>query len=930
MASKTNAPDRLRIRARVNGEPVQFLCEPQASLLEALRDSLGLTGAKEGCNDGNCGACSVLLDGRLVNSCLVLAAEIEGREVVTVEGLARWPALHPLQQAFIEEDALQCGFCTPGFLVAAKALLDRHPNPSDAEIRLWLAGNLCRCTGYEAILRAVRVAAKALAGKSSAAKRKTGVPAPGFRVVGTRPPRIDAAEKVTGRAIFGADVRLPGTAIGRILRSPHAHARIRAIDARRAEALPGVLAVATSADLPPMEEVVARLGETVQNYRYIRDNTLAGAKALYQGHPVAAVAATSAAIAEQALGLIRVDYEVLPPVVDVVAAAEPGAPLLHEQMLTQTLAAGPQDGSRPRPSNVALYFRHEKGDPQAGFAQADVVIEREFRTVMVHQGYIEPQAATAVWGADGELTVYATNQGAFDLRDQIAKLLDLPMSRVRVVPTEVGGAFGGKIRSAIEVPAALLARKCGRPVKIVLSRAEVLTATGPSPGAFIRVKMGARESGEIVAAVADLYYEAGSYPGSMVDAAARNIFGPYDIRNGRVDGYDVVVNKPQVAAYRAPCTTAAAFASEQVIDELARRLGMDPIELRLRNSAKEGTRLVDGYVHANIGGREVLEAARASAHYRTPLVGRNRGRGVAHGFWGNWGAQSSCVMSVNADGTVSLVTGNVDLTGTRTSLAMQAAEALGLPLDCVRPRVGDTDATGYANVSAGSRTTVACGLAVIKAAGDVLAQLKGRAALALETTGDAIEYREGRFAAKDGKGQLTFAELAAQTGNTGGPVTAAASVNMRQWGAAFGTHIVDVEVDPETGSVKLLRYTAVQDVGRAIHPPGVEGQMRGGAAQGIGWALYEGYAYDRRGRMLNASLLDNKLPTALDVPPIETVIVEVPSKHHPYGARGVGEIPIVPPPAAIANAIAAATGARVTRLPMTPARVLEATGAIKG
>jgi CO/xanthine dehydrogenase Mo-binding subunit len=571
-----------------------------------------------------------------------------------------------------------------------------------------------------------------------------------------------------------------------------------------------------------------------------------------------------------------------------------------------------------------------KGDPEAAFGQADVVIEREFRTAMVHQGYIEPQATTAVWGPDGVLTVHATAQGAFDFRDQIAKLLDLPMSRLCVVPAEVGGGFGGKNRSCIEVPAALLARKCGRPVRIVMSRAEVLMATGPTPGAFIRVKMGARRSGEILAATADLYYEAGAYPSAIVGMAAQPMFGPYEIPNGRIDGYDVVVNKPQAGTYRAPGATAASFAAEQVIDELAGRLGLDPIELRLANCAREGTRLFDGHVHEDIGAREVLEAARASTHYRTPLGGSNRGRGVAHGLWGNWGAQSSVVMSVNADGTISMVTGSVDLTGTRTSLAMQAAEALGLPFDRVRPRVGDTDATGYADASAGSRTTVASGLAVIKAAGDVLAQMKARAATLLETGADAAEYREGVFTAKESGKRLTFAEVAARTGSTGGPVTAAASVDMREWGAASGTHIVDVEVDPETGKVNLLRYTAVQDVGRAIHPVAVEGQMRGGVAQGIGWALYEGYEYDGEGRMLNPTLLDYKLPTALDVPPIETIIVEVPSRHHPYGARGVGEMPIVPPPAAIANAIAAATGARVTRLPMTPARVLEATGVIRG
>jgi xanthine dehydrogenase molybdenum-binding subunit len=925
---------RLRIRATVNGEPIEALCEPHESLLDMLRDDLGLTGAKEGCNDGNCGACSVLLDGRVVNSCLVLAAEVEGREVVTVEGLADWPALHPLQRAFIAEDALQCGFCTPGVLITAKALLDRVPDPTDREIRCWLAGNLCRCTGYESIVRAVRAAAKEIARtRRGSAKARSGpaagAPAPsasGARVIGTRPARVDAPEKVTGRALFGADVRLPGTVVGRILRSPHAHARIVSIDTRKAESLPGVLAVVTAADLPPLKDCGSRSAETTQDLRFARDNTLAGGKVLYQGHPIAAVAARSAATAEEALRLIRVDYEVLPAVLDVMEAMRADAPRLHDRLVSQ--ASGLPAAGGHRPGNVAHRFRLEKGDPERAFARAEVVVEREFRTTMVHQGYLEPQAATAVWGPDGTLTVYASTQGSFALRQQIADLLDLPMTRLRVVPTEVGGGFGSKNQAYVEVPAALLAVGCGRPVRIVMSRAEVLMATGPTPGTVIRVKMGTRRDGRICAAAAELYYEAGAYPGSPVSMAAEAMFSAYDIPDGRIDGYDVVVNKPKAGFYRAPGVTPASFAVEQVVDELAGRLGIDPLEFRLANSARDGTRLISGGVHTDIGAREVLEAARASPHYAAPLRGPHRGRGVAHATWGNWGAQSSCVMSLNSDGTVAMVTGSVDLTGTRTSLAMQAAAVLGLPVDRIRPRVGDTDETGYTDTSAGSRTTVATGLAVIKASRELLERLRERAAILLETAAGEVRYADGVFTLARGGKKLSFAELAARMEDTGGPVSVAGSVNMGEWGAAFGTHIVDVEVDPETGRVKILRYTAVQDVGRAIHPPGIEGQMRGGVAQGIGWALFEGYAYDAAGRLLNANLLDNRLPTALDVPPIETVIVEVPSKHHPFGARGVGEMPIVPPPAAIANAIAAATGVRLTRLPMTPALVLEAMGVI--
>jgi CO/xanthine dehydrogenase Mo-binding subunit len=462
-----------------------------------------------------------------------------------------------------------------------------------------------------------------------------------------------------------------------------------------------------------------------------------------------------------------------------------------------------------------------------------------------------------------------------------------------------------------------------------MSRGEVLQASGPASGTYIKVKAGATNEGQITAVQAELYYEAGAYPGSSVGSGANLMFAPYDIPNGQLDGYDVVVNKPRTGAYRAPGGTPANFAAESVIDELAERIGMDPLEFRLRNCAAEGARRINGSVQGHVGNRETLQAARAHPHYSAPLEGPNRGRGVAHGFWGNWGAQSSCAITVNSDGTVHLVTSSVDVTGTRTSLAMQAAEALGLSLDQIVPTVGDTDTLGYADVSAGSRTTVATGQAVVQAAEDVILQMRQRAALLWDVPVEEVSFVDGAFSnLTDPDEQFTFPELADQLGGTGGPVTGVGNVNVRQWGAAVGTHIADVEVDPETGKVTILRYTVVQDVGRAIHPAQVEGQMQGGAVQGIGWALYEGYQYDEQGQMLNPNLLDYKIPTALDVPAIDTLIVEVPYPNHPYGIRGVGETPILAPPAALANAIYRAVGVRMDRLPMTPARILGKMGVI--
>jgi xanthine dehydrogenase molybdenum-binding subunit len=745
-----------------------------------------------------------------------------------------------------------------------------------------------------------------------------------YRVVGTSPPRVDAADKVAGRARFGADVDVAGALHGKVLRSPHAHARIRSVDTRRAEALPGVYAVITAEDLPEADDDSGQSHDDIRAYQYLCDNALASDKVLHVGHAIAAVAARSAHIAEEAVRLIEVDYEVLPPVLDVREAMEDSAPLLHEDLHTRSLA-----GLSEQPSNVALHVRCSKGDPQEGFAQADIVVEREFRTATVHQGYIEPPTATALWNSDGVLTMYTTTQGSFGVRNQLAELLRYPLSKIRVVPTEVGGGFGGKNPSYVGPLAALLSRKAGQPVKMTMTRAEVFLATRPTPGSAISVKIGATRDGRITAAQAQLFFEAGAFPGSFLGSAVVVTFTPYDVPHGQIDAYDVVVNKPKTGAYRAPCATQATFAVEGVMDELAEKLGMDPLELRMLNSAKEGTRRVDGPVHRRIGSYEVLQAARAHPHYQDPLDGPHQGRGVAHAFWRNGGGRSSSTINVNGDGTIALATGSVDLTGTRTSLAMIVAEELGLDLGQVRSTTADTDSISYADGTHGSRTTIATGTAVVKAARDVIAQMSERAALLWGVPVDIVSFHQGTFTTNDGAARrLTFGELAARQSETGGFITGIGNVNVSELGGSFGTHVVDVEVDPETGKVTILRYTAVQDVGTAIHPVLIEGQIQGATAQGIGWALYEGYEYDERGSMLNPNLLDYKLPTALDVPPVETVIVEVPSPSHPYGVRGVGEIPIVPAPAAIASAIYRATGARMYQLPMTPARILESMGVV--
>ena len=748
-----------------------------------------------------------------------------------------------------------------------------------------------------------------------------------FKVVGTRPIRHDGADKVTGRALYGGDFYAAGLLFGKVLRSPHAHARIRSIDTSRAEALPGVRAVVTAGDLPkgdPNETI--DLGEGPASVKDMRDNALADDRVLYKGHALAAVAAVSADVAEEALDLIEVEYEALPAVLTAPEAMARGAP---------ALLVGPIDahltGTVEGPINVAKRIVHRLGDVEEGFARADVIVEREFSTATVHQGYIEPHVVTALWNADGRLTIWTSTQGAFYVRDAAGAILATPVSKVKVVPMEIGGGFGGKFPLYAEPAAALLSRITGHPVKIVMTRSEVFEGTGPTSGSDVRVKIGATRDGKITAAQAYLAFEAGAYPGSPVAHASMAVLWSYDIPNVAVEGLDVVVNKPKTGAYRAPGAPNACLASESVIDELAEKLGIDPIEFRLMNTAREGTRRPDGPVHGRIGIVETLEAMRDHPHYKTPLQGPNRGRGVSLGLLYHGGLPSSCTLSVNTDGTVNLVEGSTDIGGTRTSVAMQAAEVLGIAAEDVNPSVADTDSIGFTFGTGGSRTAFATGWAAYEAAVDVKRQMIERAATIWEIDADSIEM-EGRVirSRHDPELRIAFKELAAMLNETGGPVVGRGTVNPAGVGGSAIGNIVDVEVDPETGKVDVLRYTVVQDAGKAIHPDYVEGQMQGGTVQGIGWALNEEYVYDDAGRMTNGSFLDYRMPTSLDLPMIDTVIVENANPGHPYGARGVGEASIITPPGALANAIHDALGVRMNRLPMNPVEIMKAVRNKKG
>ncbi len=739
--------------------------------------------------------------------------------------------------------------------------------------------------------------------------------------IGQRTIRPDGAEKVTGGATFGADFTLPGMLWGKVLRSPHPHAILKSVNLDKAAALPGVKAVMSGADLVhfPVDKPVM-VGPA--DMRFVSRNVMAREKVLYAGHAVAAVAATSVKIAQDALALIEVEYEPLRHVIDVDDAMKADAPVLHDFLRT--------GGVEPKPetaSNIANRLEFSLGDLDAGFAAADVVIERSFKTKPIHQGYIEPHACLVNVSKDGQATIWSSSQGHFMVRNATAKMTGTKVADIRAIPAEIGGGFGGKTIVYLEPLAFALSRKSGSPVKMVMTREEVFRATGPTSGSSNSVKIGATKDGKIVAASATFRFQAGAFPGSPVRAAASCAFAPYDVENVMVEGYDVVMNRPKSNAYRAPGSPIAAFTVETAMDELADKLGIGPLELRLMNAAKEGTRAAYGPTFRKVGFVETLEAAKAHPHFGAPL-GPNQGRGIACGFWFNVGGESSAQVHVNEDGTVTVITGHPDIGGSRASMVNITAEMLGIDYRQVRAQIGDTNSIGVSATTGGSRVTFAAGMAVTQVTEKVIQTLRERAAKIWEIDVEAVEWADGHASpagANAGNFEpLSLADIAAKATVTGGPINGQISINAQGAAPAFATHVCDVEVDTETGRVDILRYTALQDVGRAVHPSYVEGQIQGGVAQGVGWALNEEYIYNDNGQLENPGFLDYRMPVASDLPMIDTVVIEVPNDAHPHGVRGVGEVPIAPPMAAVANAIENAVGLRLSDLPMSPPKVLAA------
>ena len=732
-----------------------------------------------------------------------------------------------------------------------------------------------------------------------------------FKYVGTRPDRPDGIDKVTGRAKYGADLYAAGMLHGAIVRSPHAHAKIIRIDISKALAVDGVKAIVTRLDFAT--------NVTGENWN-ILENIMAGDKALYHGHAVAAVAATSPMVARDAAALIGVEYGVLPHVTDVDEAMKPNAPVIREGQVGALVPPG-------FGPNVVDYYEHGHGDLKEGFADADLIIEKRFTTESVHQGYIEPHACLAQLGPDGRGELWCCTQGHWNDQKVCAALLGLEASALKVTASEIGGGFGGKTTQFIEPVALALSRKANRPVKLVMSRQEVFQATGPTSSASMDVKIGMRKDGRITAAEGIYRLDGGAFPGGFSVMAAECAFAPYDLDHVKMTAYDVMCNRPKVAAYRAPGSPIAAFGTESVIDELCNQLGLNSMEVRLKNAARKGTKSSYGPSYPDIGLVDCLEAAKAHPHWKSPIKD-GQGRGISCGFWFNFGMETSVNLMLSEDGSVQLTVGTPDIGGSRASMALMAAEELGIPYKNIRVTIADTASLGFNEQSHGSRVTFASGLATIKAARDAIKKLCARAAMEWGISEEAVDWKDG-FAIPAGPNAgdfdpLPLSEITKKMGRTGGPISGHHAISTEGAGVSFAVHIVDSEVDHETGKTEIIRYTVVQDAGKAVHPTYVEGQYQGGAVQGIGWALNEEYIYGKDGRLQNDGFLDYRIPVASDLPMIDTVIVETPNPGHPYGVRGVGETSICPPLAAIANSVSNAVGVRLTQLPMSPPRILKA------
>jgi selenium-dependent xanthine dehydrogenase len=906
-------PKRKNIALWVNGEPREAEIGPRTMLLDVLRDQLRLTGTKRGCGHNACGACTVIVEGEAVKSCVYPASRAHGKRVETIEGLAHDEQLHPLQQAFIDQGAVQCGFCTPGMIMAAKALLDWNPQPDRDEIVEALSGNLCRCTGYTKIIEAVEQAA-------GTAVRTGELGAAQYDVVGHDAPRPDARAKVTGAATYAADLYFDDMLYAKVLRSEYPHARILKVDTSEARSLPGVVVVITADDVPG-----------TKNHGLARPDwpVLAYDKVRYTGDAIAVVAAESEETAANALKLIKVEYAPLPVVSSAAEALAEGAAPVHE------------DG------NILEHIQLRQGDVELGFAEADLIVEHEYTTPSGDHAFMEPEAAVGLLDGEGRIVVYVGSQIPFSDRAQIAASLALPEDRIRVVQTKIGGAFGGKEDIAGQIHVALLTQITGRPVKLLYTREESMIAHPKRHACVIKLKTGAKKDGHLTAVEASILGDSGAYaslgPYVMTRAATHSL-GPYQVPNAKVDCYAMYTNNPPAGAYRGFGSTQAHFAAETQMDIVAQELGISPFDIRRNNALRVGSVTVTGQeLRESVGLLEtidrVLETKEALAATDPVPPGRRRGWGVACAYK-NVGLGSGVPDSAGAevelfeDGLAQVRAGAAEVgQGMITVLAQIVAEELGVEYSKVDVLVGDTDLTPDGGPTTASRQSYVTGNATRLAARKLRDTLAQAVSEELDTSPDALAFAHASVAAPNGQSislvrAIRLAKAQGFSLTVSEIYTPPQTVPLGQKGDAhfaygFGTQAIEVEVDITDGTVRVLRVIAAHDVGSTLNPTGVEGQVEGGIVMGLGFALKEDFTM-REGIPQKTTLTRYKIPTTRDMPEMTSINVEHPTAEGPYGAKGIGELTSIAATPAITNAIHDAVGVRIKSLPATPEVILSA------
>jgi 4-hydroxybenzoyl-CoA reductase subunit alpha len=922
------------IKINVNGTEQELAVSPATTLLDLLRDQLNLTGTKRGCELGDCGACTILMDGKAVNSCLVLAVEAEGKNIITIESLASGEELHPIQRAFVEKGAIQCGYCTPGMILRTKSFLDENPDPDTEEIKEALTGNLCRCTGYSKIFEAVETAVDYLNGKEpEKIEYQPQKSAMNLSVVGKRLPKIDAPDKATGRALYTDDITLPNMIYGKLLLSPVPHAKIKSINTKKAKSLPGVKLILKGEDVTDIS-----YGTSPPRYD---ENVLAKDRVRYVGDVVAAIAAVDEETCYRAIKLIEVEYEELPAVYDPIEAMKEGAPRLFDNKYE---------------NNINTRVDHHFGDTEKGFAEADHIREERFVGNRTYQNPMEPHVAVAEWDRHGRVTLYTSTQVVHYVHHQLSRILDLPLGNIRVIMTNCGGGFGAKAATnMLEILSILLAKKTGCPVKMRFNREEMYLYGRGRHRQYIDLKIGVKKDGTITAVKHKAVLEGGAYSSFGVVStyyAGSMLPTLYKFSNYKYDGYRVNTNLPPCGAFRGHGTPHPRFAFESLLSIIADDIGMDHIDIRLKNAMEPETRTCNDLDIHSCELRACLEKVRELSDWEMKKGKLPQGRGIGIGCGGFVSGagypiyrskfpHSNATIKVQEDGSKAvLFVGDADIgQGSDTVLGQAAAEAMGISFDRMSVVSADSDITPLGFGAYSSRVTLMGGNASKMAGEEVKKQVLSSASELLKISEENLDSKNNKVFEKDNPANFIPWEEAAEAHfSTKGPLVGKGHYSPPEGlggtykGAAVGTSpafsfsasVCEVEVDMETGKVKVLDFWDAHDCGTAINPMAVEGQVEGAVVMGMSETLLEDEVFNEKGKLLNADLHNYLIATSAETPNIHSTIVDSFEPEGPYGAKEVGEGATLPVLGAVANAVADAIGVRIFELPITPEKVLKA------